>query len=181
MANKILVVVDMQEDFVRGSLGSPAAEKIVNSVMEKVKNFDGKVIFTQDTHEKNYLDTQEGKHLPVLHCIKGTEGWEIIEELKPLLSEKKAEVYEKITFGSDKLARRLLDIDREEKIESITLIGLCTDICVVSNALLIKAFLPETPIIVDTACCAGVTEEKHRSALETMRSCQIEVISDENL
>lgn len=174
--NHILIVVDMQVDFVNGSLGSGDAESIVKSVVEKVENFDGKVIFTQDTHGKNYKDTQEGNKLPVQHCIKDTPGWEIIPELRHFIAEHHTEIYEKSTFGSDKLARRLLDMHHETPIDSITIVGLCTDICVVSNAILLKTFLPEVPIIVDSGCCAGVTKHHHEAALETMQSCQIEVI-----
>lgn len=176
MRNDILIVVDMQVDFVNGSLGSDEAETVVKSVVKKVETFEGRVIFTQDTHGKNYKDTQEGKKLPIQHCIKDTPGWEIIPELRHFIAEHHTEVYEKSTFGSDKLARRLLDMNQERKIDSITIVGLCTDICVVSNAILLKTFLPETPIIVDSGCCAGVTKEHHEAALETMKSCQIEVL-----
>ena len=162
----------MQKDFVDGSLGTEEAQSIVPAVVEKVKNFDGEIIFTKDTHGEDYLSTQEGKNLPVVHCIKGTLGHEIIDELQPYVKKALA-VFEKETFGSRKLASFLRELHKEKEIESIELIGLCTDICVVSNALLIKAFLPEVPIAVDSNCCAGVTPEKHESALETMRSCQI--------
>ena len=130
------------------------------------ENFEGDIIFTKDTHEEDYLNTQEGQNLPVVHCIRGTAGHEIIEELQPYTKRALA-IFEKETFGSRKLAGFLKELHKEKKIESIELIGLCTDICVVSNALLIKAFLPEVPI--------SVTPEKHKSALETMKSCQIEV------
>ena len=168
----ILIVVDMQNDFIDGTLGTKEAVAIVPKVEEKIRNFDGKVFFTRDTHETYYLETQEGKNLPVPHCIKGTPGHEIINELQPYVKKALA-VFEKETFGSRKLANFLKELHKEKEIESIELLGLCTDICVVSNALLIKAFLPEVPILADSNCCAGVTPEKHESALETMRSCQI--------
>ncbi len=169
---KYLIVVDMQTDFVDGSLGTREAEAIVPKVYEKIRKFDGKIIFTQDTHFSDYLSTQEGSFLPVEHCIRGSEGHAIIPELRDLT--KGALVFEKMTFGSTALAAYLKE--RESKIGSIELIGLCTDICVVSNALLLKAYMPEMPILVDASCCAGVTPEKHEAALETMRSCQIRVI-----
>ena len=171
---KILVIVDMQKDFVGGSLGTEEAQSIVPAVKDKIENFEGDIIFTKDTHEEDYLNTQEGQNLPVVHCIRGTAGHEIIEELQPYTNRALA-IFEKETFGSRKLAGFLKELHKEKKIESIELIGLCTDICVVSNALLIKAFLPEVPISVTAGCCAGVTPEKHKSALETMKSGQIEV------
>lgn len=169
---KILVVVDMQNDFIDGALGTAEAVAIVPKVAEKIKSFDGTVIYTKDTHEENYMETQEGRNLPVPHCIRGTEGWQIRTELQ----QAGAMVVDKPTFGSRALAEKLVEMNREEAIESITLIGLCTDICVISNAFVIKAFLPETPIIVDAACCAGVTPESHARALEAMKVCQIAVV-----
>lgn len=171
---KILVIVDMQKDFVDGSLGTKEAQAIIPAVKDKIENFDGEIIFTMDTHTEDYLNTQEGKKLPVSHCIKGTPGHEIIEKLQPY-TKKALAIFEKETFGSRKLGSFLKELHKEKEIESIEFIGLCTDICVVSNALLVKAFLPEVPIIVDSNCCAGVTPEKHESALETLRSCQIEI------
>lgn len=144
---KILIVVDMQKDFVDGSLGTKEAQSIVPAVKDKIENFEGDIIFTKDTHEEDYLNTQEGQNLPVVHCIRGTAGHEIIEELQPYTKRALA-IFEKETFGSRKLAGFLKELHKEKKIESIELIGLCTDICVVSNALLIKAFLPEVPISV---------------------------------
>lgn len=169
----ILIVVDMQNDFVSGALGSADAQAIVPNVVEKVKGFDGRVIFTRDTHLENYMDTQEGHNLPVPHCIKGTAGWEICPELAPLCKE----VIDKPTFGSAKLSELLVAADKEEPISSITLVGLCTDICVISNAMLAKAFLPEVPVTVDAACCAGVTPDSHKNALAAMLPCQITVIN----
>lgn len=167
---KVLVVVDMQKDFIDGALGSKEAVAIVPKVAEKIRNFQGKIYFTRDTHQPNYMDTQEGHYLPVPHCIEGTEGWQISEELD---TSTMTAVVNKTTFGSKELAERLLADQEQEKIESITLVGLCTDICVISNAMVIKAFLPETPIVVDASCCAGVTPESHLRALESMKTCQI--------
>lgn len=169
---KVLVVVDMQNDFIDGALGTAEAVAIVPNVAEKIKNFDGTVLYTRDTHEENYMETQEGRNLPVPHCIRDTEGWQIRTELQ----QAGAVVIDKPTFGSRELAETLVEMNREEAIESITLIGLCTDICVISNAFVIKAFLPETPIIVDAACCAGVTPKSHARALEAMKVCQIAVV-----
>ena len=166
---KILIVVDMQNDFIDGALGTPEAVAIVPYVKELIGNFDGKVLFTRDTHFDNYMQTEEGKNLPVPHCIKGTHGWQIRKELDDL---RKTEPIDKLTFGSSELASIL---SSEGDIESITFVGICTDICVISNAMLIKAALPEKDIRVDAACCAGVTPESHRRALEAMRMCQIEI------
>lgn len=170
---KILIVVDMQNDFIDGALGTKEAVTIVPKVADKIKHFEGKVIFTRDTHGENYMDTQEGKKLPVPHCIRGTAGWEISPALVSFCKEMPVD---KPTFGSTKLASMLVEMNEEEPIESITLIGLCTDICVISNALLAKASLPEVPIIVDSECCAGVTPESHNNALEAMKMCQINVL-----
>ena len=168
---KLLVVIDMQNDFIDGSLGTPEALAIVENVKEKIRAYPPEAVFaTMDTHGPDYLSTQEGRNLPVEHCIRGTDGWRIRPEIAELLSG--AAVFEKPTFGSARLAETFRKL---EDVEEIELIGLCTDICVVSNALLLKAALPEVKIAVDAACCAGVTPEKHRAALETMRSCQIEV------
>ena len=170
---KILIVVDMQNDFIDAALGTAEAVAIVPAVKEKILSYSAEnVIATMDTHSENYMDTQEGQNLPVLHCIKGTDGWQIRPEIAELL--KGAKIYEKPTFGSVDLASDLKVLAEHEEIE-IELIGLCTDICVVSNALLLKATMPEVKITVDAACCAGVTPEKHLAALETMRSCQIYV------
>ena len=169
---KVLVVVDMQNDFIDGALGTKEAVAIVPGVKEKIENFDGVVLFTRDTHETYYLDTQEGKKLPVPHCIRDTEGWQIRSELDAL---RKTEPIDKETFGSTDLAGELVAMNEDNEIESITLVGLCTDICVISNALLAKASHPEVPIIVDAKCCAGVTPESHENALKAMEVCQIQI------
>ena len=169
---KILVVVDMQNDFIDGALGTSEAVAVVPRVEEKIKSFDGKVLFTRDTHFENYMETQEGKNLPVPHCIKGTEGWQIRKELDVL---RKTAPLDKLTFGSSELAQMLVSENEKEPIESITFIGLCTDICVISNAFTVKAFLPEVPLTVDASCCAGVTPDSHKNALSAMKICQITV------
>ena len=167
---KYLIVVDMQNDFIAGALGTKEAVAIVPKVKAKIESFDGKVIFTRDTHSVDYLATQEGKNLPVEHCIKGTDGWQIRDELDAL---RKSEAVDKPSFGSVELAEMLKN--EKEDIESIELIGLCTDICVISNAMIIKAYLPETPIEIDASCCAGVTPESHNRALDAMAVCQIKI------
>ena len=170
---KILIVIDMQNDFIDAALGSQEAVSIVEAVKDKIRSYPAAdVIATMDTHGDNYMNTQEGKYLPVPHCIKGSDGWQIRPDIAELLTG--AAIYEKPTFGSTALAADLKEISEKEEIE-LELIGLCTDICVVSNALLLKATMPEVKISVDPACCAGVTPEKHLAALETMRSCQIQV------
>ncbi|MCI9665438.1 MAG: cysteine hydrolase [Lachnospiraceae bacterium] len=172
---KVLVVIDMQNDFIDGALGTDEAVKIVGSVAEKIREYEGQTVFaTRDTHEENYLETAEGRHLPVPHCIRGTKGWEIRPEIAGALAQADAQVIDKPTFGSEVLARKLQKMAEQEEL-SIELAGLCTDICVVSNALLIKAKLPETPLRVDPACCAGVTRESHEAALLTMKMCQVDV------
>lgn len=171
---KLLLVIDMQNDFIDGSLGTKEAEAIVDAVKAKIRSYPSRdIIATMDTHEKTYLDTQEGQNLPVAHCIRGTEGWHIRPDISSLLTE--AKIYEKPTFGSVRLAEDLKALSQTEDIE-LELVGLCTDICVISNALLLKAMMPEVRISVDASCCAGVTPEKHIAALETMKSCQISVI-----
>lgn len=171
---KFLVVVDMQKDFVDGALGTAEAQKIVPAVCERIETFDGEIIVTFDTHAENYLDTAEGKKLPVKHCIKGTDGFELNESVKLALEGKEHTAVEKPTFGSVKLPEVIRGKAQGEDF-SIELIGLCTDICVVSNALLLKANFPEAPVSVDSSCCAGVTVESHSAALSTMKSCQIDV------
>lgn len=172
---KVLVVVDMQNDFIDGALGTKEAIAIVPNVLKKIKDFEGTVIFTRDTHFDNYLDTQEGRNLPVPHCIKDTIGWQIREELDQL---RTTEAIDKLTFGSSELGPELLDIDKEEPISEITFVGLCTDICVISNVMIAKAFLPEVPVVVDAACCAGVSPETHENALKAMEVCQVKVVNN---
>lgn len=171
---KILVVVDMQNDFIDGALGTAEAVAIVENVKARIREYDPADVFvTMDTHTPNYLETQEGRNLPVEHCIKGTEGWQIRSDIAALLPDW--HIYEKPTFGSVALAKDIADIAANEDIE-IEVLGLCTDICVVSNALLLKAYMPEVKISVDPSCCAGVTPESHEAALKTMQMCQIGVL-----
>ena len=169
---KILVVVDMQNDFIDGALGTPEAVAIVPYVKSLIENFDGKVIFTRDTHTEGYMETQEGKNLPVPHCIKGTHGWEIRAELDAL---RKTEAIDKVTFGSSQLPEVLA---KETDIESITFAGICTDICVISNVMITKGFFPEIPVMVDAKACAGVTPKSHKTALDAMKMCQVKIINE---
>ena len=170
---KILVVVDMQKDFVDGALGTQEAQAVVDNVVKKIESFDGAIYVTYDTHFEDYMETSEGKNLPVVHCVRDTEGWRLNEKVQEALSKKEAYTeIEKITFGSIDLPFVLAEENEMDNAE-VELIGLCTDICVVSNALILKANFPDIDIIVDSSCCAGVTPEKHEAALETMRSCQI--------
>lgn len=171
---KYLVVVDMQKDFVDGALGTAEAVAIVPNVVSKIKEFDGDIFVTYDTHFENYMDTAEGKKLPVPHCIKGTDGWQLDKAVQAALEEKEYTPVEKITFGSIDLPWLIGKAANGEDF-SVELIGLCTDICVVSNALLLKANCPERKISVDASCCAGVTPATHNAALETMKMCQIDV------
>ena len=178
---KVLVIIDMQNDFITGSLGTKEAQAIVPKVCEKIEKWDGKVLFTQDTHYENYLETQEGNKLPIKHCIKDTEGWEICDVVLGSLSLNElihSESFFKVTFGSESLVTYFKALNQTRLISEIQLIGVCTDICVISNALLLKAFLPEVPIIVDASCCAGVTPESHKNALEAMKMCQVEIINE---
>lgn len=175
---KILIVVDMQNDFITGSLGTAEAVKIVDRVVEKMENFPGKVICTRDTHGENYLETSEGKKLPVEHCIRGTEGHRLCPQVDAAAEACGAQILDKMTFGSKELPKLVEELAGGAP-ESIELAGLCTDICVISNALLLKAFFPETPILVDASACAGVTPESHENALKAMAVCQIDIIQGE--
>ena len=171
---KILVVVDMQNDFIDGALGTAEAVAIVENVKARIREYDPADVFvTMDTHAPDYLETQEGRNLPVEHCIKGTKGWQIRSDIASLLPDW--HIYEKPTFGSVALAKDIAEIAATEEIE-IEVLGLCTDICVVSNALMLKAYMPEVQISVDPSCCAGVTPESHEAALKTMQMCQIRIM-----
>ena len=172
---KLLIVVDMQKDFVDGALGTHEALKIVNNAVNKINNFNGDIILTLDTHNQDYLETKEGRCLPVIHCVKGTTGWQLNEKIAAALENKSYTTVEKLTFGSTGLPELIKEKAGESDFE-ITLIGLCTDICVVSNALILKANFPEKQIKVYEKACAGVTPESHEAALSTMRMCQIDVI-----
>lgn len=171
---KYLIVVDMQNDFIDAALGTAEAVAIVPYVQEKIRKYreeGGTVIFTRDTHRENYMQTREGRKLPVPHCIRGTDGWQISEKLQVLSEDL---IIDKPTFGSTELAQHMADLDN---VESIELVGLCTDICVISNAMLLKAALPEVTVAVDAHGCAGVTPESHANALQAMTMCQIDIMN----
>lgn len=173
--NKLLIVVDMQNDFIDGSLGTADAVAIVPNVVAKINNWDGDIIITQDTHYPNYLETREGKHLPVPHCIIDTEGHKINDVIfSALINKHHFATLNKLTFGSTALP----ELIRGQGYDYIELVGLCTDICVVSNAMLLKAHYPEIDIVVDASCCAGATPESHNAAIQTMKMCQIEIIGE---
>ncbi len=171
---KILVVVDMQNDFIEGTLGTQEAQDIVERAAAAIKGFEGSIYVTMDTHQSNYLETAEGKKLPVVHCVRDTEGWLLNKTILTALSEKEYTTIEKGTFGSTRLAEEIRKEGDQEELE-IECFGLCTDICVVSNVLLLKANFPEAKIMVRADCCAGVTPETHEAALQTMKMCQIEM------
>ena len=175
---QFLIVVDLQKDFVDGALGTPEAVSIVPRVVEKIRQFSGEIFVTMDTHGTDYLQTSEGRHLPVPHCIRGTEGWQLNQAVAQALAGKDCHVVEKPTFGSVQLPQ-VISQAAEGETFSLELVGLCTDICVVSNALLLKASFPEVSISVDAACCAGVTPQTHQAALDTMACCQIAVYNSE--
>lgn len=170
-----LIVVDMQKDFVDGALGTPEAVAIVPAVCERIRSFEGEIIVTYDTHPDTYLATAEGKKLPVVHCVEDTDGWQLDAQVAEALAEKEYLAIRKPTFGSTDLPFLIRSMAGEEDFD-VTLIGLCTDICVVSNALLLKAHFPEASISVVADCCAGVTPETHAAALTTMKMCQIDII-----
>ena len=180
---KILIVVDMQNDFIDGALGSKEAQAIVPCVIKKIEAYkkqNKSVYFTKDTHQMDYFSTQEGRNLPIEHCILGTKGWELIDGIKKLAESCNADreediIFEKGTFGARELTMKLAM--KKDEISEIELVGVCTDICVISNAIVLKTFMPEVKITVDANCCAGVTNESHRNALEAMKMCQIQVIN----
>ena len=172
---KVLIVVDMQKDFIDGALGTSEAVAIVPNVVRKIREFDGTIFVTYDTHQENYLETHEGRNLPVVHCIRGTKGWELDQKVREALEGKEYTAVEKRTFGSTGLPNLIRDAVGNDDF-TIELIGVCTDICVICDALYLRVSFPETDIIVDASCCAGVTPETHDAALATMRMCQIEII-----
>lgn len=174
---RLLIVVDMQNDFIDGVLGSKQARAIVKNVVNKIKEYEDAgedIVFTKDTHLENYHLTKEGKYLPVKHCIKNTEGWEICPEIVDNFDLKKYKIYEKFSFGSSDFAQDLID-GVYLRITDFEFVGLETDICVISNALMVKTFLSEAEVLVDSSCCAGTTQEAHEQALEVMKSCQIQI------
>ncbi len=170
-----LIVVDIQKDFVDGALGTKEAVEMLPYAVKKIENFEGEIFVTYDTHFEDYLNTAEGEKLPVRHCIKGTDGWALNDLIEKALEGKSYTNVEKLTFGSTELPK-LIEKSANGQDFDITLIGLCTDICVVSNALILKAAFPETEIFVDSKCCAGVTKDTHNAALTTMKMCQIDLI-----
>ena len=166
---KALIVIDMQKDFVSGSLANAAAQAIVAPIVKRIDGFRGAVFATRDTHGKDYLSTPEGKRLPITHCIKDTNGWQIVPEIAHALEFKNAVIFNKPTFGT-------LEWDFLKEFDEIELVGTCTDICVVSNALVIKTLFPAMQVKVNAPLCAGTSEENHEAALRVMKSCQIEII-----
>lgn len=176
VANKALIVIDVQNDFTTGALGSPEAAAKVDAIVETAKAFRGSVFLTKDTHGADYLDTQEGVKLPVTHCVKDTPGWQLSGGLEELALDRGWKVFEKPTFGSVELSHYVADLHRKGQLDAVELVGFCTDICVVSNALLIKAYAPELSVRVDPSLCAGTTPEAHTAALRTLQSCQIDCI-----
>ena len=170
----LLIVIDMQNDFISQALGTAEARSIVPAVREKIKNFPGNVIYTRDTHQTDYLHTAEGKKLPVPHCIKNSEGWQLDPQIASLVRPEDL-LIDKPSFGSMELAEKVKELHEQKELSSITLVGLCTDICVISNAMILKAALPEVLLLVDAACCAGVSPESHHIALQAMSACQITI------
>ena len=173
--SKVLVVVDMQNDFIDGALGTKEAVEIVDNVCTKIRDFDGDIVITIDTHTEDYLETLEGKNLPVPHCIQQTHGWKLNNKVREALDStgKIYDVFVKTdSFGSAELGQYL----EKKDYDSIELIGLCTDICVIVNAMIAKTFCNNTPVYVDSSCCAGVTPQSHENALSAMKICQINVI-----
>lgn len=179
---KILIVVDMQNDFIDGSLGSPEAKSIVSKVVEKINQYKEQnniIYYTLDTHNEYYDKTLEGRKLPIAHCIYGTNGYNLNNQVKEALGDNIENKACKVTFGSVDLIRYLsINMYKKYDIDEVELVGLCTDICVVSNALLARAYFPNMPITVDASCCAGTTIKKHKAALEVMKSCQIDIINE---
>lgn len=174
--HELLVIVDMQNDFLTGALGTAEGQAILPAVTDFVRGWAGELVFTRDTHTPDYLNTQEGKNLPVVHCVKGTEGWQLAGELDALAKQRGCKVFDKPAFGSTELAHWAAARHAQQPFDRISLAGVCTDICVISNALLLKAALPEVPVQVYGSLCAGVSPESHTRALEAMRVCQVQVV-----
>lgn len=167
----VLLVIDLQNDFVDGALGNKGNDKIVKPIENLVENFDGEVIFTRDTHDENYLESLEGSHLPVKHCIKNSKGWQI------KIDTKNHKIINKPSFGSYELVEYLKKLNEKEKIENIYMVGICTDICVLSNAILIKNALLNTEVTVIEDLCKATNEKNHKIALEAMKSCQVNIVN----
>lgn len=173
---KLLIVIDMQKDFINGVLGTREAVDVVPKVISKIKGFNGEVIYTRDTHDERYLESQEGIKLPVVHCIKETEGWRLMDAIDELAIKANSKIFDKSAFGSMEMVKYVSKLYEEKKVDEVELVGVCTDICVISNSMLLKSTMPELKIVVDSECCAGVTPESHRNALNAMNMCQIEII-----
>lgn len=170
---RLLVVVDMQHDFIDGALGTMEAVQIVPNVIEKIKQHEGPIIATRDTHDSDYLDTQEGRNLPVVHCVKDTYGWQLQDDIAMLVEEREGRIIDKPSFGSVEVGEVISGMFDKGEIDEVEFVGLCTDICVISNSMIVKAYAKELPVYVDASCCAGVTKESHCNALEAMKMCQI--------
>lgn len=177
MMNKLLVVIDMQNDFINGALGTAEATRIVDNVVDKIKTFDGDVVYTKDSHTADYLKTHEGRKLPVQHCLKGTDGWRLHPDIEKLFLDKQCRGFEKFGFGSKELPL-WIEKNYPDGLDEIVLVGLCTDACIITNAMTLKTFFPETEITVDASCCAGISPEGHNTALCSMKTCQINVINE---
>ena len=173
---KLLIVVDMQNDFINGLLGTSEAMAIVDKVMEKIKSFDGKIVYTKDSHTADYLNSREGKLLPIQHCRKGTDGWRLCPEIEKLFLDMQADCIEKVGFGACDLPE-YINKKFPNGIDYVELVGLCTDACVLANAMLVRTFFPETEVVIDASCCAGITPQGHKTALDAMRTCQITIIN----
>lgn len=174
--SKILVVIDMQNDFITGALGTKEAESIVGGVLKKIEDFEGEVVYTRDTHSKDYLKSHEGKHLPIPHCIIGTEGWQLEKRIRTIKDERQSPVFDKPSFGSTRLLDFILDKAKDKELTEIEFVGVCTDICVITNILTIKTFLPEMKLTAHSKLMAGTTPENHKKALDILRLCHIDVI-----
>lgn len=171
---KVLVVVDLQNDFIDGALGNKGNEEIVSPIEKLVENFDGEVIFTRDTHDDKYLESLEGKHLPVTHCIKNTQGWDI------RIDTKNNKIIDKPAFGSYELVDYIKNLNEKNKVDTVYFVGICTDICVISNAILIKNALLDTEVTVIEDLCKATSKENHEISLNAMKNCQINIISSKD-
>jgi len=174
--SNILVVVDMQNDFINGPLQTNEARDIIPSLVKRIREFDGYVIFTRDTHDADYMSSEEGRHLPVIHCQHGSDGWKLHPEIEKACQAVNGTIIDKHTFGSQELIEHLKKIDKTDPIKSVEFIGICTDICVISNVMLTKTFFPNIPISVRQECCAGVTPKSHQTALDAMKMCHINIL-----
>ena len=173
---RLLIVVDMQNDFVDGALGTKEAIAIVPKIVSKIQNFNGEVIYTRDTHDNNYQSTQEGKKLPVVHCVKDSKGWQLVDQINVLAQQANSRIFDKPAFGCPEMAQYVTKLYDDNKVDEVEFVGVCTDICVISNSIILKSNAPELRVIVDSSCCAGVTPESHDNALRAMAVCQMEIV-----